>query len=409
MSDKRKYSQIPENWKETKLGDVADVFDCPHSTPAWTTDGYFVVRNYNLSNGKIIRDKTSSYTDKKNYEERIKRAIPDVGDIILSREAPIGALGMVQDKEKICLGQRVVLIKPKKVIDRFLMYQMLSPIVQNEFKIAEASGSVVSNFRIPQIKDLLLLLPDIQEQKSIAAVLSAFDDKIDLLGEQNRTLEGIAQAFFKHWFIDFEFPDQNGKPYKSNGGKMIDSEWGEVPERWRIGPLGDVLSLQYGKALKEEERMGKGYPVIGSSGIVGYHDKFLVKDGGIVVGRKGTMGSVIWVEDSFYPIDTTFFIEDKLGVGLLYFHYLLLLKQNFEKIGSDSAVPGLNRDSAYSIDVIIPSADDVTNFNSIVDPIFQKLRLNNSQIRTLSKIRDTILPKLVTGQLQIKDITDNYV
>jgi type I restriction enzyme S subunit len=190
--------------------------------------------------------------------------------------------------------------------------------------------------------------------------------------------------------------------YRDSGGKMIDSELGEIPEGWRVERLGDVLTLEYGKPLKEEERSGSGFPVFGSNGIVGYHKEFLVTGDGIVVGRKGTAGSVIFVENNFYPIDTTFYVQCNLKTDKLFFHYLLLLTQDLERIGSDSAVPGLNRNAAYMIEVVIPPTQGINYFHQIVKPIFSKLKNNNLQIQTLSTLRDTLLPKLMRGEMRVK-------
>lgn len=221
------------------------------------------------------------------------------------------------------------------------------------------------------------------EKEEVVAVPMSLDDKIELLRQQNETLEQIAQALFNEWFI---------RPATK----------GALPKGWKIGKLGDVLSLEYGKSLKDEDRTGTGYPVIGSSGIVGYHSEYLVKNEGIVVGRKGTMGSVIWVDDSFFPIDTTFYVRDKLGINDFYFHFFLLKHFDFEKLGSDSAVPGLNRNAAYTLTVTIPERGAIEDFHKAVKPLFSKRKEGNIQTQSLSAIRDALLPKLMNGEVRVK-------
>lgn len=161
--------------------------------------------------------------------------------------------------------------------------------------------------------------------------------------------------------------------------------------------------MLYGKALKADTRISGEYPVIGSSGIVDYHNDYLVEAPGIVIGRKGTIGEVIWIDENFFPIDTTFYVKDLLGAGGLYFHYFLLKEQEFKKIASDSAVPGLNRNQAMDNIVTIPDLNVIKCFNAIVQPVFQKKEENTNEIKTLTQIRDTLLPKLMTGQLEIKN------
>ena len=217
----------------------------------------------------------------------------------------------------------------------------------------------------------------------------------------NKTLEAIGQAIFKRWFVDFEFPNEKGKPYKNSGGEMVDSELGMIPKGWEVGKLGDCVEFAYGKGLPETKRQEGHYPVFGSNGIIGFHSEYLVKGPGIVIGRKGTLGEVYWVKDDFFPIDTTFYIIDKLGIGALYFYYYLLKGKEFLKSSSDSAVPGLNRNTAYSNVIIIPPIGIISIFNSICCELFNKNDIILNQSIILSEIRDSLLPRLMSGKIRV--------
>ena len=251
-----------------------------------------------------------------------------------------------------------------------------------EFVDLAYSGS--SGTRMPRadwkfMKGTVWLIPsDIEEQRTIASVLSSLDDKIDLLHRQNKTLEAMAETLFRQWFVE------------------------EAQEEWEEGCLGDIVELVYGKGLKKEIRTGTGYPVIGSSGVVGYHSEFLVEGPGIVIGRKGTLGKVIYLWDNFFPIDTTYYIKSKVeSKGLLY-EYFLLKTLNFEEMNSDSAVPGLNRDIALSTEIKIVPLEKLHKFNQFTSTFIDKLRENAKQIRTLEKLRDTLLPKLMSGEVRME-------
>ncbi len=161
--------------------------------------------------------------------------------------------------------------------------------------------------RVPKdcFNNLKLNLPPLPEQQAIAEVLSSLDDKIDLLHRQNKTLEAMAETLFRQWFVE------------------------EAEESWKTGKLGDVLELVYGKGLKEEIRTGTGFPVVGSSGVVGYHLEFLAEAPGIVIGRKGTLGKVIYLFENFFPIDTTFFVKSMVNSAGLFCEYFLLKTLNF--------------------------------------------------------------------------------
>lgn len=221
-----------------------------------------------------------------------------------------------------------------------------------------------------------VIIPPLPEQKSIASVLSSLDDKIDLLHRQNATLEAMAETLFRQWFVE------------------------EAKEEWEEGVLGDVIELLYGKGLKAEVRTGSGYPVVGSSGIVGHHSEFLVEAPGIVIGRKGTLGKITYLFDNFFPIDTTYFVKSKNKSPGLFFEYFLLKSMNFLEMNSDSAVPGLNRDIALSTDISIPPDKWMNEFNRFCAATFAKIDANSKQLATLELLRDALLPKLMSGEVR---------
>ncbi len=173
-------------------------------------------------------------------------------------------------------------------------------------------------------------------------------------------------------------------------------------ENWEEGVLGSIIELVYGKGLKKDIRTGKGYPVVGSNGIVDYHSEYLVEAPGIVIGRKGTLGKVIYLWDNFYPIDTIYYVKSNFNSEGLFYEYFLLKILNFQEMNSDSAVSGLNRDIALSTEVFIPPKELIFSFNEAVKNNFDKITMNNKQIRTLEKMRDTLLPKLMSGEVRVK-------
>lgn len=388
------------NWKETTLGEVAEKM-FSGGTPSTQCEDFY--------GGNIPWLRTQEVNFNYIYDTEIKiteegmknssaRWTPENTVVIAMYGNSAGRTAFSRMKTTTNQACCNFIADVKKANPLFIYFYLKNKYLELE---GLANGGAQQNLSVSILKNFSVIIPPIKEQKEIAGVLSSLDDKIELLREENKMLEATAQAIFKEWFVHFNFPNAEGKPHRSSGGKMIDSELGEIPEGWRVGKMGDVFSLGYGKPMKEENRTGKGYPVYGSNGIVGYHKDFLVKGDGIVVGRKGTMGSVVWIEDNFYPIDTAFYVQDKLGIDKLFFHYLLLKSQNLERVGSDSAVPGLNRNSAYAIGTVIPNIKIVNCFNQCVEPIFSKVKLNNSQIQTLSTLRDTLLPKLMKGELKI--------
>lgn len=347
------------------------IVDCPHSTPKWTSSGVVVLRNQYIKNGRLDLS-NPSYTDEYHFQQRVKRATPSEGDIVLTREAPMGEVCMIPKGLKCCLGQRMVLLRGKEgVVDkRYLFYAMQSHEVKNQIGWSEGTGSVVSNLRIPLIESLQIPTPSLEIQKEIAHILGTLDDKIELNRKMCKTLEEIAQTLFKHWFIDFEFPNEQGKPYKSSGGEMVDSELGPIPKGWGVGTIGDLCTFEYGKALKAENRVMGDIPVMGSNGQIGWHNVALVNGPGIVVGRKGNPGVVTWCQRDFYPIDTAYYVKRSAYLDNDMVLQFILHNSNLINLDSDSAVPGLNRHAAHGQKIVIAPCQAYTAINTLVMPIY---------------------------------------
>ncbi|MEQ1905078.1 MAG: restriction endonuclease subunit S, partial [Pirellulaceae bacterium] len=193
-------------WKKESLSALcSEIADCPHSTPLWTDSGALVLRSQNIRNGRLDLS-AKSYTDEAHFEQRSRRARLRGGDLVITREAPMGEVCLIPDGLRCCLGQRMVMLRPdpKKCDSRFLLYSIQSRAVQDEIKVNEGTGSTVSNLRIPLLEALPIPHPPLAEQKAIAAVLGALDDKIELNRRMNATLEAMARALFQSWFVDFD-------------------------------------------------------------------------------------------------------------------------------------------------------------------------------------------------------------
>ena len=176
---------------------------------------------------------------------------------------------------------------------------------------------------------------------------------------------------------------------------MIASEMGEIPEGWSVGSLRDLVTFSYGKPLKENERRGGPYPVFGSNGIVGWHNKWLVEGPGIIVGRKGNPGVVKWSSYNFYPIDTTFYVVPFSKDYGLHYLYSLLEKLQLSRLSADSAVPGLNRDAALKQQILIPQKQIVEKYEKIAESLNLQKKTNDEESRSLSKSRDILLDHLL--------------
>ncbi len=271
---------------------------------------------------------------------------------------------------------------------------------------------------------------------AVTNILSGLDEKIDLNRRINQTLEAMAQAIFKSWFVDFDpikakiaAIEQGQDPLRAAmraiSGKtdaeldqvprehhnqlaataalfpdeMEESELGEIPKRWDVKRIGDMIELAYGKALKSTDRQ-KGYvPVYGSGGITGYHNEALVPHGAIIVGRKGTVGSLYWEDKPFFPIDTTFYVKPKVLPMTYCFYAMQTL--GLDKMNTDAAVPGLNRENVYRLELVKPPTSVLNAFDGLIGQTRKAMRANEVASQSLAELRDSLLPKLLSGELAI--------
>ncbi len=308
-------------------------------------------------------------------------------------------------------NQRIgkVVIKKPGVIDRkYLFYLMRGQKYRNEV-LASATGTAIKHTSPERIRRFSFLCPPIGEQRAIAHILATLDDKIDLYRRMNETLEAMARALFKSWFVDFD-PVRAKAEGRDPGlpnhladlfpDRFEDSELGEIPAGWKIVKLGSLLELAYGKALKAEDRRKGDFPVYGSNGQVGWHNEPLVAGPGIVVGRKGNPGIATWVPSDFFPIDTTFYVTPTAACSSLHFLFHALRSHDLASLGADSAVPGLNRNLAYMSQQVCPAALVLMAFERFADVASRRLHSSNEECRALVAARDALLPRLISGALR---------
>ncbi|MCK4736631.1 MAG: restriction endonuclease subunit S [Methanophagales archaeon] len=277
----------------------------------------------------------------------------------------------------------------------FIYYLSFSDIIRKpaEKSMFGASGRQRADLNV--VQDLEMGVPPVRTQRKIAAILSAYDDLIENNTRGIKILEEMVQTIYREWFVKFRFSGYEKV-------KMVYSELGHIPEGWEVKRLGDVVELAYGKALKKDDRRNGSFPVYGSSGVVGHHNEYLVQGPGSIVGRKGNVGSVFWSQKSFYPIDTVFFVKTNVS---LYYAYSNLKEQNF--VNTDAAVPGLSRNQAYLNKFLLPSNDILHPFEEFIFPIFTQIEKLQSQIENLCRTRDLLLPKLISGEIDVAEIDLN--
>ena len=410
-------------WRRCRIDEVAEKvamgpFGSSIKVETFTPSGVPIISGQNL-HGSRVDDKPGFNFISEEHAERLRGANVRRGDVIFTHAGNIGHVACIPESSKYdryVVSQRQFYMRPKlsEAIPEFIVAYFKTLEGQHEL-LANASQVGVPSIAQPvtYLRSIKIPIPPIQEQRTISHILGTLDDKIELNHRMNETLEAMARALFKSWFVDFD-PVRAKMEGRDTGlpkpiadlfpDRMVDSELGEIPEEWKIKALGDLFELAYGKALKADDRRHDGsVPVYGSNGQIGWHDQRLIRGPGIVVGRKGNPGTIIWVNNDFFPIDTTFYVVPKHSNDILSFLFYALRNQNLPAIAADSAVPGLNRNIAYMNKQIVPNDRVIECFNQITCSIFVRNHLLRTESRTLATLRDTLLPKLISGEIRLHD------
>lgn len=298
---------------------------------------------------------------------------------------------------------------PKKADVRFIEY--LFQAMRKQVK-SHAYGSAQENINLAVLRKLEFPIPPLSVQTEIADYLSVLDDRIILLRETNATLEAIAQALFKSWFIDFD-PVRAKMEGRAPEGMdeataalfpdaFEETELGVVPRGWRVGQLDDLLVLQRGFDLPSQDRESGQYPIIAASGPSGTHIQAMVKGPGVVTGRSGVLGKVFLELEDYWPLNTTLWVK-AFKAATPCFAYELLRLLDFKSFNAGSAVPTLNRNHIHGLPYVIPDRRCVEHFESLALSLHQRCDENERQVQTLSSIRDTLLPRLISGQLRLHE------
>jgi type I restriction enzyme, S subunit len=300
---------------------------------------------------------------------------------------------------------------PKKADVRFVEY--LFQAMRKQVK-SHAYGSAQENINLEVLRKLEFPIPPLGIQVEIADFLSLIDDRITLLRETNATLEAIAQALFKSWFVDFdpvraklegrapEGMDEATAALFPDG--FEESELGLVPRGWRVGTLQDLLVLQRGFDLPAQDRVPGDYPIIAASGPSGTHKVAMAKGPGVVTGRSGVLGRVFLELGDYWPLNTALWVKEFRGATPCYAYEVLRLL-DFSSFNAGSAVPTLNRNHVHTLPYLIPSRTCVEAYEALAIQLHQRVRLNEKQAQTLATLRDTLLPRLISGQLRLPEVS----
>lgn len=360
---------VSMEWKEDVLGNVLEVkYGKDHKKLA---DGQYPV----YGSGGLMR-----YVDSKLY---------DGPSILIPRKGTLNNIMFVESPFWTVDTMFWSIINTDKVDPKFLFYS----ICKRDFASMNV-GSAVPSMTVNILNDIQISYPkNIEDQRRIASILSSLDRKIELNNKINADLEEMAQAIFKNWFVDFE-------PFKD--GKFVDSELGMIPEGWKVGCLGDIAEITSGKRppKKSKDKTKELFiPLIGASDIMGFTSDVLYERPILVIGRVGTHGVVQRFQEKCWPSDNTLVIESS------YYNYVyqLLKGIDYSAINRGSTQPLITQTDVKNTDVIIAPENVLKEYESITSTLFSKHRANIKETPRLSTLRDTLLPRLMSGELEVPE------
>ena len=389
-------------WPTMKIGDLVESGDADLQTGPFGTqlrasdyvdEGTPVVNLRKVGFGEV-RAKDVEYLGEAMVQ-KLSAHVLETGDIVFGRKGAVERHALIKDETSgwvqgsDCLRLRVT---GDQVRREFLSYYFRTKSHQHWMEAVCSFGATMSSLNQDIVKRIEFPAPCMDIQKKIVGVLATYDDKIANNQSRIVSLRRFNAELYREWFVRKRFPAHNQTTFVKG-----------VPTDWKVTKLKEVLELCYGKALKASEREGGDIPVYGSGGIVGFHDRALVDTPGIIVGRKGNVGSVYFSDKPFYAIDTVYFVKSQLSNAFLFF---LLQSMNF--INNDAAVPGLNRNQAYSNQFFLPPAKLIDEFTEIAESTMKNATSLEKQNDRLRHTRDLLLGRLISGKLSLETVSIDY-
>ena len=374
-------SKIPEGWREAKLGDVSvEIIDGDRGKNYPKSEQFFSKGYCLFLNTKNVTKDGFNFSEcyfiTKEKDNELKKGKLKRNDVVLTTRGTVGNVAFYDAHiyfEHIRINSGMVIVRPIGINPKF-NFQLFKYL--NKDFLNFSSGSAQPQLPVRDLKEIIILLPPLPEQKAIAEVLSSLDDKINLLHRQNKTLENIAQTLFRKWFIE------------------------DAGEEWEERKLGDFISISSGKGLKKDDYNHEGtIPVLGANGFIGRTNDFLFDEPLIFTGRAGTLGKVfisrgkVWLTDNTLVIKTTF--------EYFFWVYFLLKNEGLEQYNVGSTQPLIRQSEIKGMIVSIPDKAHLDKFKKLTREIFEEINFNQSMICTLETMRDTFLPYLINGKVRV--------
>jgi type I restriction enzyme S subunit len=384
-------------WRNGTLGEVADLclgkmLDQNKNRGVPTP----YLANVNVRWGEFVLDDLRVMRFEEHERDRYGLKY---GDIVMCEGGEPGRCAIWKEQMPGMMIQKALhRIRPKAALEhRFLYYSFRNIGLLRGFD-QYFTGATIKHLPGEQLAKVEVLIPPLPTQRRIAGILSAYDDLIENSQRRIKILEEMARRLYREWFVHYRFPGHEGC-------RLVQSPLGEIPEGWEVGRLDEVLVLQRGFDLPKSDRVDGSVPIYAATGVTGFHDTAKVGSPGVVTGRSGSIGEVLYVQEDFWPLNTALWVKDFPRSEPLYAYYLLS-SLDLKQFNSGAAVPTLNRNDIHGIQVLIPSQDIQQHFQYVAGSLLSQVRAHSLQINNLHRTRDLLLPRLLSGQIDVEALPE---
>lgn len=400
-----------------KISDIADVQTGPFGSQLHKEDyvavGTPIITVEHLGENKIIHSNLPKV--KREDWQRLSKYVLKENDIVFSRVGSVDRCALVSEKENNWLfSGRCLRVRVKdttKVAPKYLSYYFSSKKFKSYIR-SIAVGATMPSINTKILSEIKIKLPDIFSQRKISKLLYQLDSKIWCNEQLIKKLEQIAQTLFKRWFIDFEFPNEEGKPYKSSGGEMVESELGDIPNLFNTGILADIYQNfdSKRKPLSKMERLKreKVYPYYGAASLMDFVDDYLFDGIYLLLGEDGTVQTkegypVLQLVDGKFWVNNHAHVMQGATGFLTEYLYIMLKNINIKNIITGAVQPKISQRNLNNIKIIIPDEKSIEAFQKNIKLIFEEILNLRKENKNLTQLRDTLLPKLLSGEIEIPD------
>ena len=426
---------FPNGWQLRSVEDsMKAIIDYRGKTPRKTLSGVPLITARIVKDGRIMTP--TEFIASKSYDSWMNRGLPEPGDVVMTTEAPLGEIAQINSC-KVALGQRLITlrVKPDLLNNTYLKFAMQAAFVQNQLK-ARSTGTTVLGISQRELRKVEIPLPPLPEQRRIAHILGTLDNKIELNRQMNETLEATARAIFKSWFVDFDpvkakiegrkLPCMDTETAALFPLAFQDSPLGKIPHGWQVLPLPEVIEVNPRRVLKKGTIAPylhmQNLPTQGHRPNDWTYREFnsgtKFTNGDTLLARitpcleNGKTGFVDFLDEDEVGWGSTEYIILRPKPPLpVEFGYYLARSDDLRMFAIHNMIgtTGRQRVPASCFDYYqfaVPSAPIAQKFSKIVKPLMEKIRVNNQQSHTLSQIRDTLLPKLLSGEIRVDDAAE---